>query len=313
MTMSTITSTTTETGRYARAIDASKRVRWELERDVIQGRSFDPSHKFLPDALSQAASMRFLSDDERIFFSQVQGRTYANLFGLVERWVNAKVIELSKRHLFGDQIALEALVRFSDEELKHQALFRRVEQLAAAVMPEGYQFVLDGNEVARAVLGKPDWSVLALTFLIELYTQVHYKESIAPDTRLSPLFRDIFRAHWLEESQHAIVDELEWLAEDARCDEAQRHAGVTGLIELVAAVDGLLSAQTDADAAYFVTAVGRSFAPSEHDALRKGLLTAYRYQHIFSGVRDTRFCAVLRELIGPNQFDRVVAALATLA
>jgi hypothetical protein len=30
-------------------------------------------------------------------------------------------------HWFGDQVALEALVRFSDEELKHQALFRRIE------------------------------------------------------------------------------------------------------------------------------------------------------------------------------------------
>jgi hypothetical protein len=55
--------------------------------------------------------------------SQIQGRTYANVFGLVERFINAKVLELSHDHWFGDQ--LEALVRFSDEELKHQALFRR--------------------------------------------------------------------------------------------------------------------------------------------------------------------------------------------
>lgn len=46
-----------ETGRYARAIESSKRVRWELERDVIQARSFDRAHKFLPDALSLAASV----------------------------------------------------------------------------------------------------------------------------------------------------------------------------------------------------------------------------------------------------------------
>ena len=30
----------------------------------------------------------------------------------------------SEDHWFGNQVALEALVRFSDEELKHQALFR---------------------------------------------------------------------------------------------------------------------------------------------------------------------------------------------
>jgi hypothetical protein len=60
--------------------------------------------------------------DEKQFVSQIQGRTYANIFGLVERFINAKVLELSEDHWFGDQTALEALVRFSDEELKHQAL-----------------------------------------------------------------------------------------------------------------------------------------------------------------------------------------------
>jgi hypothetical protein len=38
------------------------------------------------------------------------------------------------------QVALEALIRFSDEELKHQELFRRIERLAAQDMPAGYRF-----------------------------------------------------------------------------------------------------------------------------------------------------------------------------
>ena len=70
-----------------------------------------------------------LSAGEKRFVSQIQGRTYANIFGLVERFINAKVLELSHDHWFGDQVALEALVRFSDEELKHQALFRRIDAM----------------------------------------------------------------------------------------------------------------------------------------------------------------------------------------
>src|SRR5690606_14072852 len=122
------------TQRYARCIAASKRIRWTIEEDVIRGRKLDTDHKFLPDGLSLVQEFPFLTAKERRFMSQVQGRTYANLFGLVERFINAKVLEISKDHLFGDQIALEALVRFSDEELKHQALFRRVEALAAESM-----------------------------------------------------------------------------------------------------------------------------------------------------------------------------------
>ena len=73
----------------------------------------------------------------------------------------AKVLEISAHHFLGDQTALEALVRFSDEELKHQELFRRIEAKIAAEMPDGYAFVPQANEVAADVLGKSTWSVLA--------------------------------------------------------------------------------------------------------------------------------------------------------
>ena len=62
------------------------------------------------------------------------------MFGLVERFIGAKMLEVSRDHWLGDQTALEALVRFTDEELKHQELFRRIELLVADGMPPGYRF-----------------------------------------------------------------------------------------------------------------------------------------------------------------------------
>jgi hypothetical protein len=59
---------------------------------------------------------------------------------LVERFINAKVLELSRDHALGDQIVVEALFRFSDEELKHQALFRRIDAMVGEVLPGGYRF-----------------------------------------------------------------------------------------------------------------------------------------------------------------------------
>src|SRR5690606_487501 len=114
--------------RYAKCIEVSKRIRWDIDRDVIRGRRFDFSKKFLPDGLSQVDQIAFLDEDERRLLGQIQGRTYANVIGLVERFIGAKVLELTRSHWLGDQTALEALVRFSDEELKHQELFRRIER-----------------------------------------------------------------------------------------------------------------------------------------------------------------------------------------
>ena len=121
----TATQHSIDTRRYAKCIEVSKRIRWDIDRDVIRGRKFDFSKKFLPDGISQVDRLDFLKPDERRLLSQVQGRTYANIFGLVERYIGAKILEISRDHWLGDQTALEALVRFTDEELKHQELFRR--------------------------------------------------------------------------------------------------------------------------------------------------------------------------------------------
>jgi hypothetical protein len=295
---------------YARAIAASKRARWELE-DVLRGRSLEAEHKYLPDGLSLVDTLE-LSPSERRLMSQVQGRSYANIFGLAERFINAKVLELSQQHFLGDQVALEALVRFSDEELKHQELFRRIEQLAAVGMPAGYRFLPDPNEVARVVLQSSSWAVLALTCHIELFTLAHYKRSIEPDDGLSPLFKDVLMFHWKEESQHAVLDELEWRRADQALGAVERARAVDDLLALVGAVDGILQQQAAADANYFVEQLTRSLSDSEVDRVRTTFLRAYRYQYIGSGIEQTRFPEILFGMVGEAEAARIKAALAPL-
>jgi len=303
----------TDTPRYAKVIEASRRIRWEIERDVIRGREFDYSQKFLPDGLSLLDQVEFLSNDERRLMSQIQGRSYANIFGLVERYIAAKVLELSRDHWLGDQVALQALVGFTEEELKHQALFRRIESMIAAGMPAGYEASAQPNAVAGAVLSKSTWAVLALTCHIELFTQAHYRQSIAPDDNLSALFKDVFLFHWREESQHAILDELEWRRIDAQLGADERDAAVDDLIALVGAVDGILQAQARADADYFCAIVPRTMPVEHQQALQAHTLAAYRWQYILSGVQEPRFQQVLTELITPAQMERIGKALAPLS
>jgi hypothetical protein len=298
--------------RYARCIQSSKRVRWDIDEDVIRGRGFDTADKFLPDGLSLTNAFTTLSADEKRFVSQIQGWTYANVFGLVERFINAKILELSHDYWLGDQVALEALVRFSDEELKHQALFRRINTMVGGVLPDGYRFDVDPDAVARAVLGKSTWAVLALTLDIELFTQLHYRQSIDPDTELSELYKDVFLYHWKEESQHAILDELEWVRHDAGLTTEQRDRAVDEFINLVAAVDGILQAQANADAGYFAAKCGRAVREAEAREIEAAFLKAYRWQYIHSGAQHPRFGKVLSGLITKNQGQRIQSALATL-
>ncbi len=189
---------------------------------------------------------------------------------------------------------------------------RRVDRLAADCLPAGYVFDIDPNAVAGVVLGKSTWAVLALTLHIELFTQQHYRESIETEENISPLFKDVFLYHWKEESQHAILDELEFLRLDAIMTDEERDKAVDEFIELVAAVDGILQAQAANDATYFMGTRQKSLATEEQEALKAGVLKAYRWQYILSGAEHPHFLEVLTSVITDDQAGRIMATLETL-
>ncbi|MDZ5436239.1 diiron oxygenase [Pseudomonas fluorescens] len=298
--------------RYAQLVRSSKKAEWQIDRDLLQDRSFDFSRKFLPDGLSRVDRLSFLTADEARLLSQIQGRTYAYIFGLVERFISAKMLDQGRAHVFDDQLALEALVRFSNDEIKHQELFRRMETMIAAQLPAGYRQVADPNDVARAVLAASTWSVLALTCHIELFVQTHYSQSIAPREDLCPLFKDVFKFHWKDESRHVVIDELEWKAEHAKCSPAERDQAVNDLIALVAAVDTILQTQAASDADYFMRNVSPSFGVDEAAQIRACVLGAYRWQYIISGVQHPHFGRLLAGMTTPAQMSRIQTALAPI-
>lgn len=310
--LATIQNDASRSSRYARCVRMSKKAEWQIDRDLVRERTFDHSRKFLPDGLSLVDRLTFLTADEALLLSHIQGRTYAYLFGLVERFISTKLLERSRQHALGDQNALEGLVRFSSEEIKHQELFRRIESMLAPRMPAGYAQVADPNEVARAVLSKSTWSVLALTCHIELFVQAHYEQSIAPRAELCPLFKDVFFYHWKDECQHVMLDELEWTAEHAKLSEQERDAAVDDLIALIGAVDGLLVAQSRSDARYFTSIAGRAFGTDDLAQIEAATLAAYRWQYIISGVQHAHFSRLLTSMTTPAQMARIRNALAPI-
>jgi len=187
-----------------------------------------------------------------------------------------------------------------------------METMIGGKMPPGYRMVADPNDVARAVLAASTWSVLALTCHIELFVQSHYDQSIAPRQDICPLFRDVFFYHWKDECQHVMLDELEWTAEHAKLSDAERDRAVDDLIGLVGAVDGILQAQSAADVEYFLAIAGREFSAAQREALSAGVLAAYRWQYIISGVQHIHFGRLLTSMTTEAQMARIQQALAPI-
>jgi hypothetical protein len=306
-------NTETDTARYRKCLHNAQKVTWDIDTDVIRFRQLDTDTKYLPDSLSLVTQLPFLNVGQQRLLSQVQGRTYAYLFGLIERCINAKVLELGRAHCLGDQTAVAALLKFVQEELKHQELFRRIEKLADLALPPGYRMTTDPNSAAGAILAKSTWAVLALTCFVEIFTQAHYLYSIRDDAELSPLFKDVFYYHWIEEVQHATLDEIEWQRVHDGMQPEAIDAAVTDFVELLRMVDGILQTQATADGEYFCSNSGAFFDRERCNAVKACLLKAYRLQYLVSGARIERFQRALSSKLTAGQMQRVDAAFAPLS
>ena len=306
-------NTETDTARYRKCLHNAQKVTWDIDTDVIRFRQLDTDTKYLPDSLSLVTQLPFLNVGQQRLLSQVQGRTYAYLFGLIERCINAKVLELGRAHCLGDQTAVAALLKFVQDELKHQELFRRIEKLADLALPPGYRMTTDPNSAAGAILAKSTWAVLALTCFVEIFTQAHYLHSIRDDDGLSPLFKDVFYYHWIEEVQHATLDEIEWQRVHDGMQPEAIDAAVTDFVELLRMVDGILQTQATADGEYFCSNSGAFFDRERCNAVKACLLKAYRLQYLVSGARIERFQRALSSKLTAGQMQRVDAAFAPLS
>ena len=92
----------------------------------------------------------------------------------------------------------------------------------------------------------------------------------------------------------------------------ERDQAVDDLIALVVAVDGILQAQSAADAEYFCKIAGQGFDAGQQEQIAQGLLKAYRWQYIVSGAQHPGFQEVLGSMITETQGERIGAALAPL-
>ena len=130
--------------------------------------------------------------------------------------------------------------------------------------------------------------------------------------------RDVIRGRRFDFSRKFLpdgiskVNELEWRRENANLSVQERDRAVDDLIALVAAVDGLLQLQAGADADHFLKVCGRKFGEQQQAQVRAGVLKAYRWQYIVSGVEDSRFQAILGDMITSEQAARIGKALAPI-
>ena len=295
---------------YQECLDISKRVSW-LEDDVLAGKNFDFSKRFLPNRLTGVDEIGCLNDNEKLLLNQIMGNGYCHLFAFVEEFIIPTVTEEAMKDVYGDEVRARSLLRFAEEELKHQELFRRSVDLFGQGFGTECALIPGREQVATVVRSKSKLAVMLLTAIIEWFTQLHYIEHVQDESDLDGLFRDLLRYHWLEESQHAKLDTLliGEVAEDLTLEE--RETAIDEVLELGGAIDGLLAQQIGLNIEALERVSGRTFTDAEKEEIATNTQRAWRWTFLVSGLQHPNIVRAVGELTteGPGKIEGVAAAL----
>jgi len=293
--------------RYPAILAASTRAAWQIDDVISADAELDFSRPFLPESLARTAPLPMLSGKERLALNHIRAHDYLCLFGLVEEFILPFLMDHIRAELpTADDHRVRAMLNFAAEEAKHIQLFKRFHETFTRDFGIKCEVIGPPEAVAKVVLAHEPLSIALFILMIEWMTQSHYVGSVRADANLDPLFANLLRCHWIEESQHAKLDTLvvETLAEGL--SEEQLRGAVNGLIAICSFMDKGLRQQSTFNCEALQRATGRTFGEEERAALIDQQHQALRWTYIGSGMRHENFRATLGQ-VAPAELKRVDA------
>src|SRR5688572_24187893 len=248
---------------YGKVVDTSERVAWRVNDVFPPNSTLDCTRYFMPKAMFAGETLEFLTPDEKRTLNQIYGNSYAYLFYFVEAYIIDMAMRHAQAELYGNDDNLRAMLRFAEEEVKHQQMFVRFGEMFRSCFHTPCDVVPNPQAVAQVILSKSPMAVTLVTLHLEIITQAHFVECMRDDRDMDPLFLSLFKHHWMEEAQHAKLDVLELtkLRRDATPEMVQQC--VDDYFAIAGAFAGLLSEQAKLDVGSFERATGKTYTAEE--------------------------------------------------
>ena len=280
---------------YGRVVENSERVAWRLNEVFPPGVALDFSKPFMPTAMFMAHSLEFLSEHERLKLNQILGNSYRYLFYFVEAYIIDMAMRHAEAELYGNDDNLRAMLRFAEEEVKHQQMFLRFGEMFERGFGTACDVVPDPQAVAQVILSKTPMAVTLVTLHLEIITQAHFVDCMRDRGDIEPLFQSLFKYHWVEESQHAKLDALEILKLRRVASPEVVQQCVDDYFAIAGAFAGLLAAQAKLDVVSLERAIGRTCSEAERTEIEDAQRRSYNRAFLWSGVTNTMFLEFLAE------------------
>jgi len=287
---------------YAAIVSTSERVAWTVD-GIFGGRRIDASGPIVPASWVGTDALGFLDAPELLTLNHCRAFSYVHLLGNYEEFIPLHLSDAVQEDWHGDRDHLRALLRFGEEEMKHQQLFLRAERVLEESCGHAFGRHFDAgkrraSELTEAILAFPLLPRFLILLALEWGTQRHYVESIHDRDagRGDALYVDVLRAHWIEEAQHARTDALEVarLARGASASQLSRaFDDVAGIGTLV---DGTIAGQVEEEIATLSATHARAFSDSQTAVLRDVLHRSMSTIIVGVSLGHPRFARVAREL-----------------
>jgi hypothetical protein len=283
-------------------VAASEKVAWTVG-EIFRERAFDASKPIVPASWVGTDTLEFLDDRAQLALNHGRAFSYVHLLGNYEEFIPLHLSGMVEPDWHADRTRLRALLRFEEEELKHQQLFARAEDVLEASCGHGFGRYFDSAKVrvtalTDAILAHPPLARSLMLLALEWGTQRHYVESILDRTQDAgdALYADVLKAHWVEEAQHAKTDTLEVARLARGMSTAELRTAFDDVAAIGALVDATLVGQVEAEIATLAATTGRTLGGAETASLRDALVASLRA--IIAGVSlaHPRFTRVAREL-----------------
>src|SRR5262249_7868243 len=177
---------------YGKVIELSERVAWRVPDVVPHGAELDFSRPFMPSAMFQDDSLGFFSAEENLKLNQIFGNAYAYLFYFVEAYIIDMAMRHAEAELYGNDDNLRAMLRFAEEEVKHQKMFQSFRTMFDRGFGSKCDVVDSPQAVAAVILSKSPMAGTLVTLHPGLITQGHYVDRMRGSREIEPPVHSLF-------------------------------------------------------------------------------------------------------------------------
>jgi signal transduction histidine kinase len=292
---------------YPALVESSERMAWKVSEVFSKDARVDFSLPHFPEAADLVVELAFLTESERLKLNQLRSLAHVNVLGLFAEVSVAERLRHAGSDCSADLSRVRALLRSSEEGLKHQRLFSFYTATFERDFGSPCRTVRNAADVANVLLSHSPFAVVLASLHFTLSTQRHYGR--CAQARLDPLVESMLHHQFVEATQHADIDRLELKRAAAGLARVELECALAEYASILDTVDDLLIHEAELSLANLACALERELVAEERALVLASEHRVHRRVFLVTPLADASFRDAVTGLLpeAASVLDRLIA------